>query len=703
MTLAAGAVRRTSVPTATVRTWWPRVALGAILLLAAALGLVWLDREGYANPYYAAAVRSMLSDWRNFFFASFDPGGFVSVDKPPLGLWVQATTAALLGFNGVSLLLPQVLAHVGSVAVLYRFVARSFGAVAGLVAALVLAVTPISVATARNNTIDGLLVFVLLLAAWAASRAADDGRLRWLVAAMVLVGIGFNIKMLQAYLALPAVIGVYLLGAPMPWLRRAWHLGVSAVVLVAVSLSWAVAVDLTPADSRPYVGGSQTDSVLDLAIGYNGISRLLGLGDGGAIQLAPSSVPGDDGGGPPGIVGPGGIGGAGGSVAPVGAVGGPDGELGQPGPLRLFGQALAGQASWLLPFALIGLAAAVARHRLRMPLDRQQRAIVLWGGWLLGMAAGFSFASFWHPYYLVVLAPAIGALTGIGLVTMWREYRERSAGDVRRWLLPMAFGATAGIQSLFLIAYPEWAGRLTPLIVGVSALAALALVVAGLRGPIRARLALAAAAAGLAALLIAPAAWAAITVADAPGGMLPAAGPRVTDQDAFPLGQPIGLPGGDVSDEVDAGLLAYLREHREGSRYLFATTSSATAAPYIIETGEAVMAMGGFGGGDPILTVEKVADLVARGEVRFFLLDGTGLPAPGGGSGVQSGAQPGAQPPAGFPGDEVGEWIRETCREVDSAEWGGEDSGGGRSGPGTFGEREPTLYDCRGASPGRGP
>jgi len=259
----------------TVTRAWQRLALAGILLLALFLHFFRLEQEGYANLYYAAAVKSQLTSWHNFFFNSFDPGGFVTVDKPPLGLWVQTASAALFGFSGFSLLLPQAAAGVLSVLLLYHLVRRTFGPPAGLTAALVLAITPISVAANRNNTMDSQLVLVLLLAAWAVIRAAETGRLRWLLACATLVGLGFNIKMLQAFMVLPAFYLLYLVGSPARWWKRLVHLGLATVVLLIVSFAWAVAVDLTPPDARPYIGSSSDNSVLELVIGHNGMSRLL--------------------------------------------------------------------------------------------------------------------------------------------------------------------------------------------------------------------------------------------------------------------------------------------------------------------------------------------------------------------------------------------------------------------------------------------
>src|ERR671921_1418761 len=305
---------------------WHGPALAAILLLSAFLNLYGLKSEGYPNSYYAAAVKNMLTSWSNFFFVSFD-AGFVSVDKPPLGLWVQAASAWLSGFNGLALLLPQAIAGVLSVAVLYHLVRRTFGPVAGLLSALALAVTPIMVATSRNNTMDMLVVLAVLLAAWAFIVAAEKGSLGLLLVGAAIVGLGFNVKTLQAFLVLPALYLLYLLAARTTWRRRFVHLAAATVVLFAVSLSWAVAVDLTPEDQRPYVGGSNGDSALDLAFGYNGAERLLGrsngpggppgggkAGDGKAAQQTPApkadsqvDAKGRPGGGPGG----GGLGGVG--------------------------------------------------------------------------------------------------------------------------------------------------------------------------------------------------------------------------------------------------------------------------------------------------------------------------------------------------------------------------------------------------------
>ncbi|GMA51195.1 hypothetical protein GCM10025857_25520 [Alicyclobacillus contaminans] len=258
------------------RWQWNHTVLAIILAVSAFLNLYALQKEGYGNAYYAAAIKSMLMSWHNFFYNSFDPNGFITIDKPPVDFWIQALFAWVFGYHGWALLLPQALAGVGSVAVLYVLVRRVFGVSAGLIAAAVLALTPIAVAVQRTNEVDGLLVLVMLLTTWCFWRALETRRLRWLIYAAVLEGVGFNVKMMEAYLILPALYLVYWFATHGGWRRKLVHLGVFTVVLAAVSFSWPMAVDMTPAADRPYVGSSQTNSEMELIFGYNGLSRLTG-------------------------------------------------------------------------------------------------------------------------------------------------------------------------------------------------------------------------------------------------------------------------------------------------------------------------------------------------------------------------------------------------------------------------------------------
>src|SRR5713101_1504540 len=466
---------------------WHRLGLVGVTLISVFMNFFQLGQNGFGS-YYPAAIRSMLDNWHNFFFAAYDPGGFVSIDKPPVGFWLEAASAKIFGFNSVSILLPQALAGVLSVWLLYSLVRRHFGVSAGLLAALALALNPISILTNRNVTIDSTLTLVLLLGAWTVLRAAETGRLRWLLLTALIVGIGFNIKTLEAYLVVPAYGLLYLLAAPHRLRKRIGHLALAGVLLLAVSLSWVVAVDLTPASQRPYVGSTQDNSELSLALGYNGIQRLLGsfggFGGGSSANRAPYGTPPSGNTGRTGTSSTPGNGGStntggirAGQQPPSGGSGGGGAgglfDIGTPGPLRLFTQPLAGQIAWLLPFALLGAVALAWQRRPRLQSDRKQQSLLLWGMWLLTMGIFFSVASFFHQYYFTVMAPAIAALFGIGVVTMWQDYRR---GGWRGWLLPVALVATVAEQIYLLNAYPTWSSWMVPIIVVLSIIAVVVLV-----------------------------------------------------------------------------------------------------------------------------------------------------------------------------------------------------------------------------------
>ncbi len=658
--------RPTAVPAATramlIALPWPRIALTAILLVAAFMNLFRLTREGYGNVYYAATVQSMLGSLHNFLYASFDPGGFVSVDKPPLGFWIQAASAVLLGFNGLSLLLPQAIAGVLSVAVLYHLVRRAYGTTAGLLAALCLALTPISVVTNRNNTMDSLLVLTVLLAAWMVILAVETGRLRWLLLGAAVLGIGFNIKMLEAYLVLPAFWLLYLLATRLPWRRKLANLALATVVLIAVSLSWALAVDLTPPSQRPFVGSSTDNSVLELIVGHNGLDRLLPkrffYGQHGELSVLtdrnPQRVS---------STGQAAVtrdGGSDGSVASPFA-GGFAGR-GQPGPLRLFDRKLAGQISWLLPVALLGLALAAYRSGFRLPRSRRQQAVLMWGAWLVTQVVFFSVASQFQPYYMVMMAPAVAALVGIGSVELWQAYRGPAWTG---WLLPAALVGSVAVAAYILIPFPDWNRRLLPGVLILGILSVVVLVITRFRGRYPARLLYPAAVAGMLAVLVAPTAWAAIPVWSGSGSR-PYAGPEmILGRGPASLAQYQGVIGGPASTGfnatkpvVDHRLVNYLLGHWDTERYLVGTLNANVSAPIILETGAPVMTLGGFLGTDPILTASQLASLVTGGDIRFFLLpEMTGEEV-----GPDGAAKAGQQ-------EENVRWVTEHCKPVPVDLW----------------------------------
>jgi 4-amino-4-deoxy-L-arabinose transferase-like glycosyltransferase len=648
-----------------------RLGLGAVLALSALLNGIGLWTLGYGNAYYAAAVQSMLTSWHNFFYVSFDSGGFVSIDKPPLGFWLQAASARLFGFHGVSLLLPEAIAGVVSVALLYHLVGRAWGRAAGLTAALLLAISPISVVAGRSNIVDGVLAMVLLLGAVAVTRAAESGRLRWLLLCAVLVGLGFNVKMLEAYLVVPAFGLVYLLSAPVAWRRRALHLAAASVVLLAVSLSWAVAVDLTPATQRPYVGSSTGDSEVNLALGYNGWGRVTGgwfrrpgaqpAATRGAAASPPVAT--SRGTAPPRGAGAGGFG---------------IGEAGGASPLRLLRQPLGSQIGWLIPLAIAGLVAAAVRQRWRGPFDRRRRSLVLWGAWLLGEGAFFSVAGTVHAYYLTMLAPAVAALAGIGLAVMWGEVRRRTRWG---WLLPVAVIATAAEAAWVLSGFPGWARWLTPLVLSSAAVAVALFAASRWRASGRRPLAALAVLAGGASLLAAPATWTVVTVTQASTAILPTAGPPPATPAQLRRAMPRGRQAAPFGQQADPSLLRYLEAHQGPSGYLVGGLAAMSVAPYMLAGDRPALALGGFMGGDRIVDPAQLAGMVAGGAVRFFL-----LPPPAAAGRGQFGLG-GILAGGGVNGDLVA-WVRSDCVPVAPGLWSAATARSGRPGQGQ------QLYDC---------
>ncbi len=709
---------------------WHQLALGGIALISIFMNFFQLGANGFGT-YYPPAVRSMMDNWHNFFFASYDPGGFVTVDKPPVGFWFQVLSAKIFGFNSVSILLPQALAGVLSVLLLYYLVRRHFGVVAGLLAALALAITPISVVTNRDITIDSTLALFLLVGAWAVLRAAETGKLRWLLLSAVIVGIGFNIKMLEAYLVVPAYGLLYLLAAPRSIWRRIGHLALAGLVLLVVSFSWIVAVDLTPASQRPYVDSTQDNSELSLALGYNGIQRLLGgiFGGRGGFRGGPSpntstNATNSSGNtssngtssttGTPPTNGNGGStnfgrNGAGRQQPGAGGFGGIF-NTGAASPLRLFQESLGSQVSWLLPIALLGMLALAWQRRPRFQEDRQQQSLLFWGMWLLTMGIFFSVAGFFHQYYMTVMAPSIAALFGIGLVTMWQDYRR---GGWRGWLLPLALVATVAEQIYLLNAYPTWSSWMVPIIVVLSIIAVVVLVGARIAPRLRvkapgARFLLPALAAGVLALLLAPTVWAITPILLSKQGDTLVAGPPQTGDFGGNFGG-----GGRNNGTANANtmLINYLEANQGNTKFLVAVPSSQGIADEIIlATNKPVMSLGGFSGSDPILTTSQLASLVANGTVRFFLLNSFGgrgqipqqilnqLPSQFR-SRVQQGGLAG---PGGFGGGQQGAlttWVTQHCKVVPANLWQpastSSGTGGGGGGFGFGGANQ--LYDCAAA------
>jgi 4-amino-4-deoxy-L-arabinose transferase-like glycosyltransferase len=648
-----------------------------VLALTALLYLWDLTRNGWANDFYAAAVQAGTKSWKAFFFGSFDSSNFITVDKTPASLWVMELSGRIFGFSQWSMLVPQALEGVASVGLLYAAVRRWFGPAAGLIAGVVLALTPVAALMFRFNNPDALLVLLMTAAAYTLVRAIENGRTRWLVFCGVLLGFAFLAKMLQAFLVVPGFAIAYLwAGAPRSWLRRLWQTVVMGVGIIVGAGWWVLIAELVPAADRPYFGGSTDNNILQLAIGYNGLGRLDGDETGSV-------------GGSPGGAGWGGA----------------------TGLLRLFRTEFGGQISWLLPTALVCLAAMLWVSRRAARTDRIRAAALLWGGWVLITGLVFSYMSgIIHPYYMVALAPGIGALVGIGAMALW----QRRLGWAGRSVAAVTIVGTAIWSYVLLDRTPDWLPWLRWAVLIAGVLGAAGVLAAGSlasRGSFR-RLILATVALAMVAGLGGPTAYALDTVATAHTGAIPSAGPETVGfgggpggfgggraggfgggraggfgggraggfagtrpggklpggtaggfgggssgtkaggTSGFGFGRPggagaVGRPGGaggaggfggagglGGNTNVSSALIKLLEKDASSYKWVAATEGSESAAPIELATGDAVVAIGGFNGTDPWPTLAAFKELVAKHEIHYYV--GQGGASFGGGRGSSS-------------------------------------------------------------------
>ena len=655
---------------------WARPGLFGLLTLTAILYLWDLGRNGWANDFYAAAVQAGTKSWKAFFFGSFDQSNFITVDKTPASLWVMEISGRIFGFSQWSMLAPQALEGVGSVLLLYAAVKRWFGPPAGLMAGLVLALTPVAALMFRFNNPDALLVLLMTAAAYTLVRAIENGRTKWLMFTGLLLGFAFLAKMLQAFLVVPGFAVAYLWAGPPRLGRRIWQTVLMGVGIIVGAGWWILAAEFTPPADRPYFGGSTNNNILQLAIGYNGLGRLTG-DETGSIGAGNRQGAGN------------GQGGGGGT-----SFGGATGIL------RLFHSEFGGQISWLLPAALISLAAMLWVSRRAVRTDRTRAAALLWGGWVLVTGVVFSYMNgIIHPYYMVALAPGIAALVGIGAMALW----QARLGPAGRIVTALGIAVSAGWAFILLNRTPTWLPWLRWVVV-VAGVAAAVLVLAGprlagLARSRRGRLALAAVPLGLALIagLAGPTAYALDTVNSAHTGAIPSAGPQgagfgagpgggVGGRGGFPGGQAgqfgrapgsstgtggtggstgapgnagtgTGVPSGTRpagaggfpgraggtggggfgggglggSTTVSSALTKLLEQDASSYKWVAATEGSEAAAPLELATGDAVMSIGGFNGTDPWPTLAVFKQLVANHEIHYYV--GQGSQSFGGGQG----------------------------------------------------------------------
>ena len=556
----------------------PRPELIGLLLLAALLYLWALDRNGFANEYYSAAVRSMSTSWHAFLYGSFDVGGVMTVDKPPLALWVQALSVRAFGYGSWSMLVPQALMGVATVGLTYDLVRRRFGRAAGFVAGLALVLTPITVAIARHNNPDALLTLCCTAAVWATVRGLEDGRTRWMALAGVAVGLGFEAKMAAALLVVPALAAAWIWAG-----HRARALLAGGAAMTAVGLAWPVLVWLTPAADRPWVSGTSDNSIWSLILGYNGLGRLLGQ-DGG----------------------PGGMGG--------GAMFG-----GEPGVLRLVNEALGGQGGWLLGAAVVGGVAVLVATRLRR-VDPRTGWLIAVGGAFLTTAIAFSRAEgIFHPYYVAQLAPFTAALVGAAMVQGRLAVAAAILGGVATETMILgadaAWIAAAGVGAAALLA----AGLLERRVLVAGAIAVMLAVPAAWSVQTL----------GHATSGTFPAGGLATLAGAGPGGPpamagggppTTAGGPPAMGGGGTAGGAPAmggGMFGGDTSSLSAA--VEYAAANGGGT---IAVSSQSGAAGSLIASGADIAAIGGFSGRESQVSLDWLADAVEDGRIRYVLAEG---------------------------------------------------------------------------------
>ena len=721
--------------------WARPVLLG--IAAAGALLFAWNISQAGLAPFYSVAVKSMSVSWKAFIFGAFDPKATITIDKLAGSFLPQALSARIFGYSAWSLALPQVIEGTIAILVMYRVVRRWAGVVPGLLAAGIFALTPIAASMFGHSMEDGALTLCLVLAADSYQGAVTDARLRSLIWAGVWVGLGFQAKMLEAWMVLPAFAIGYLVAAPTGLGRRLWQLGVAGVVMLAVSLSWIALYTFTPAGDRPYVDGSTDNSAFTMVFGYNGLERF-GISVPGAVTSGPGVT----------------SGGIGVIRLANGAVAGAAVHLGGggfgTGWTKLLGSGYGPEIGWLYPLAVLALICGLCWTRRAKRSDQVRGGFVMWGVWLLTVGLVFSKMSVIpHTAYLAALAAPLAALSAAGIVMFLRAYR---ADAWRGWMLPVTLSAELA-WALFL--WKDYGGFLPwarDAIVVVAIVAIVVLVAAWLTMHAQARLATVGLAVGVAAMLAAPSVWAASVLDTKYGGtsLNASAGPAgamgggtligVIQHNGAPVPSPVqsGAPvqsggggggGGDGGGGGGIGGIAatatitlsaaqqqiydYVSAHRDGAGYLMAVGSWDTAAPYIVATGQEVMPMGGFSGTVPEPTLAKVQNLVRTGQLRFFLIAGVGkgpVAEPAGSVAEPAGsvtepvgpAEPAGEPSAAKPGASsvpgfglggrgaaeatIDAWVESACSTVPAADYQ-PTTGTPGSGPGATGAG--TLYECQ--------
>ena len=656
--------------TTVIKKYWYLFTLALIVILSFALNFFAISEIGFGNAYYAAAIKSMSQSFHNFFYVAFDPAGMVSIDKPPLALWIQTVFVLFFGYHGWAMLLPQVLAGTGSCIMMYVLTSKHFGRPAGLISALVMAITPAVVVASRNNTMDMQLIFFLLVATWFLFKAIEKTKSRYVFLCALFIGLAFNIKMLQAFMILPAVVLVYLFFSKEKVLKRIINAFVSLAIIIVVSFAWVIAVDLTPTTERPYVDSSTNNTVMELIIGHNGMERLygqgggtgimggnMGRGDGRAMPNGtgtnqPPSIPNNQGGNGNGFTQPNGTDGANGTTSAngtdvktrtdgnrtmpqggfqngAGFGGGGQGgvagnEIGTAGVLRLWSSSLYGQASWLIILALFCIVAKLRKFSFKN--TTKQATFVYWGVWLATMCVFFSFAGFYHRYYLCMFAPGLAGVIGPGFVEMVKAFKEKQ--KFKQYLLQISLIATFIVEIIYVMSYSQLRSWLAPIMIVffVLSIALMGVYYARPKKFITNIVTICM----IVSLLVAPLYWSlTVSIYSSQNSTMPYAGPELASTKEIKGMTPNqeNLTEGDGNTN---SLEKYLVANYKSESFLVISQHANDVAQFIVDTGLPAVAYGGFLGSDNSMTVDQLKELVAAGKVTYFLVSSGG--GAGGGS-----------------------------------------------------------------------
>ena len=605
-----------------VLSWWPEVVvtLGSLLIFA------WqLDRNGFGNQFYAAAVRSMSLNWHNFVFGAYDPGAWSTTDKPPLSLWLGAGLARILGYSSWTVLLPSVLAAGLAVWLLMSTVRRPWGRSAGLVSGVVFALTPIVVAMSRSNNPDMVLVCCCVAAAWAVGRGIADGRIRWMLLAGLFCAAGFLSKLLAVGMVMPGLWLAYLIAAPGPWGRRVVQCLYGGLLFIAVGAAWIVGIDLVPLSQRPWIGTTTDGSALNLVFGSSGFNRLAGTSTVSQSQINALAK----------------------LISPINQLGG------DPGIFRLFNTGIGDQIMWLFPVAAVSAIGGGIMSWRRRVRDARLGSLVAWVGWAVVTYLVLAFAQgVFHNYYVVLLAPALAALCGIGL-TLARE-----AHGLGRLVAAAALliGVAFEVVLLGRVSAWQWLRFALPVVIVVVAVIC---IVGSFGSRTSGRVTLVALLFGGAVLVVPPALWSSYGVRSPQIGGIPQARPASSGEHNS---------GGSSSPPI--AMLNWLRLRRGGASWEVAVPSSFSANVPIID-GYSVVALGGYLGTDASASMARVTEAVGDGSLRYFYLGEEGFGA--GGAEI-----------AKLTAD-----VASSCTQVDPSEWGAPSTSNPATGSGT-------LYDCAG-------